>query len=239
MNILITGGASGLGKAMTIRLCQDPKNKVFFTYKSSKEEAGKIECQFSNAESFKMDFNSQDSIQQFIDKMPELNLDVIVNNAITGYTQNYFHKMETSIFLDSFKINVLPVIQLTQQFIKDSRKKKSGKIITILTSFIINKPPLGLSEYIANKVYLHSLSKSWAVDNSAFGITSNCISPSIMMTNLTKNIDKRLVEGMIDSNPNKCLLNEAEVAEAVYFFVNASSQINGTNFIINAASDLL
>ena len=98
---------------------------------------------------------------------------------------------------------------------------------------------MGLSEYVANKVYLHSLSKSWAVENSAFGITSNCISPSIMMTNLTKNIDKRLVEGMIESNPNKSLLNEDEVAEGVCFFVNASSQINGTNLIINAASNLL
>ena len=136
-------------------------------------------------------------------------------------------------------INILPVIQLTQQFIKNSRKKKSGKIITILTSAIINKPPLGWAEYVANKAYLQSLSTSWAIENSAFGITSNCISPSIMITNLTKNIDKRLVESMIESNPNKSLLNENEVAESVSFLTNASSQINGTNLVINAASDLL
>ena len=239
MNILITGGASGLGKAITIKLCQDPKNKVIFTYNSSLKEAQKIERQFSNAKSFKLDFNSQENFSQFIDKMPEFELDILVNNAITGYTQNYFHKMERDVFLNSFKINILPVIQLTQQFIKDSRKKKSGKIITILTSFIINKPPLGLAEYVANKAYLQSLTKSWAIENLAFGITSNSISPSIMMTNLTKDIDKRLVVGMIENNPNKSLLKEDEVAEAVWFFANSSSQINGSNLIINAASDLL
>ena len=239
MNILITGGASGLGKSITIKLCQDPKNKVIFTYNSSLKEAQKIERQFSNAKSFKLDFNSQENFSQFIDKMPEFELDILVNNAITGYTQNYFHKMERDVFLNSFKINILPVIQLTQQFIKDSRKKKSGKIITILTSFIINKPPLGLAEYVANKAYLQSLTKSWAIENLAFGITSNSISPSIMMTNLTKDIDKRLVVGMIENNPNKSLLKEDEVAEAVWFFANSSSQINGSNLIINAASDLL
>ena len=239
MNILITGGASGLGKAITIKLCQDPKNKVIFTYNSSLNEAKKIEHQFSNAKSFKLNFNSQENTRQFIDKMSEFELDVLINNAITGYTQNYFHKIEIDIFLNSFKINILPVIQLTQEFIKNSRKKKSGKIITILTSAVINKPPLGWAEYVANKAYLQSLSKSWAIENSAFGITSNCISPSMMMTNLTKNIDKRLVEGIIENNPNKSLLNKNEVAEAVCFFTNASSQINGTNLIINAASDLL
>jgi len=239
MNILITGGASGLGKAITTKLCQEPKNKVIFTYNSSLEEAQKIEEQFSNAKSFKLDFNSQENIHQFIDKMHELNLDVLVNNAITGYTQNYFHKMKIDVFLNSFRKNIMPVIQITQQFIKENRKKKSGKIITILTSAIINKPPLGWAEYVANKAYLKSLSKSWAIENSAFGITSNCISPSIMMTNLTKDIDKRLIEGMKESNPNKSLLNEYEVAEAVCFFTNTSSQINGTNLVINAASDLL
>ena len=239
MNILITGGASGLGKAITIKLCQDPKNKVIFTYNSSEEEAQKIEGQFTNAKSFKLDFNSQENTNHFIEKMPGFQLDILVNNAITGYTQDYFHKMGKDVFLNSFRINILPVVQITQQFIKDSRKKKTGKIITILTSFIINKPPLGLAEYVANKAYLQSLTKSWAIENLTFGITSNCISPSIMMTNLTKNIDKRLVEGMIESNPNKSLLNEDEVAEAVCFFTNSSSQINGSNLIINAASDLL
>ncbi len=240
MNILITGGASGLGRAITLKLCQDSKNKVFLTYNSSFEEAKKLESQFSNIESFKVDFNSKESIDLFIGKMPDLQLDILVNNAIAGYTNDYFHKFNTDHFLESFMTNVVPVIQITQQFIKESRKKKFGKIITILTSFIINKPPLGLAEYVANKAYLHSLSKSWAIENAPFGITSNCVSPSIMITNLTKNnIDERLLEGMINNNPNKRLLNESEVAEAVYYFANVSGQINGANLIINAASDLI
>ena len=37
-NILITGGASGLGEAITLKLASDSSNKVFFTYFKSLEK---------------------------------------------------------------------------------------------------------------------------------------------------------------------------------------------------------
>jgi hypothetical protein len=60
-----------------------------------------------------------------------------------------------------------------------------------------------------------------------------------MQTNLTSQTDSRLIESMISDNPNKSLLKEDEVAEAVSFLVGATAQINGSNMIINAAKDLI
>jgi 3-oxoacyl-[acyl-carrier protein] reductase len=239
MKILITGGASGLGLAITKKLAQEPSNIVYFTYRSSEENARSLERECANTKAFHVDFNATDSIEAFMNELVVLAPDVLINNAITGYTQNHFHKMDTTVFENSFKANVYPTIRITQKFISESRKRKSGKIITILTSYILNKPPIGLAEYVANKAYLHSMAKSWAIENAAFGITSNCISPSFMQTNLTSNTDSRLIENMIADNPNKSLLKGDEVAEAVSFLVSATSQINGSNLIINAAKDLI
>lgn len=239
MNILVTGGASGLGAAITKRLCEDVNNTVFFTYNSSFEKAKAIENQWPNAKGIKVDFSSRESVHAFCNSVPSLELSVLINNAITGFLQDYFHKIDAQAFSNSFESNVLPVIQITQAFLKYARKKKSGRIITILTSALINKPSLGWSEYTANKAYLHSLAKSWAIENASFGITSNCISPSFMSTQLTSTLDDRLIEGIISSHPTKQLLKEEEVAEAVHFFVHASQQINGSNMVINAASDLV
>ena len=119
------------------------------------------------------------------------------------------------------------------------RKKKFGKIITILTSAIINKPPLGYSEYAAVKAYIGSLSKSWASENADFNITSNCISPSFMQTNLTKDTDERTIEAIIQLTPLKKLLTTEEVAEAVSYFVSCSQHINGTNLLMNSGSDII
>jgi 3-oxoacyl-[acyl-carrier protein] reductase len=239
MKILITGGASGLGLAITRKLAQEQSNVVYFTYRSSEENARVLEREFPNTKAFHVDFNASDSIDAFINELVVLAPDVLINNAITGYTKNHFHKISASVFEESFKKNVYPIIRIAQKFISESRKRKSGKIITILTSYILNKPPIGLSEYVANKAYLYSMAKSWATENAAFGITSNCISPSFMQTNLTGDTDSRLIENMIADNPNKSLLKEDEVAEAVNFLVNATPQINGSNIIINAAKDLI
>ena len=239
MNILVTGGASGLGRAITKKLVADGINTVFFTYKSSQTSALEIENNFPNAKSIKLDFSSTQSVTDFCNTIPDLKLDVLINNAISGFTQNHFHKTDIDVFNNSFLLNVSPVLKITQQFIKEARKRKKGRIITILTSGLINKPSIGWSEYVANKAYLFSMTKSWAVENANFGITSNSISPSFMATNLTSEIDSRLVEGMINSNPNRSLLKEEEVADAVAFFVYATSHLNGSNLVINAASDLV
>ena len=102
-----------------------------------------------------------------------------------------------------------------------------------------NTPPIGLSEYVANKAYLLSMSKSWAHENSKYNVTSNSISPSFMMTPLNKFEDERLVENMTKAHPLKTLLKEEEVAEAVSFLINASQQINGINLPINAAENVV
>ena len=141
---------------------------------------------------------------------------------MTGFEQNYFHKLKADYFTDSFQRNVLPAIKITQTALVYFRKKKFGKIITVLSSYLINKPPIGLSEYTASKSYLLSLSKSWATENANFNISSNCISPSFMQTSLTSDTDERVVSEMITKHPLKTLLKVEEAAEAIAFFVNAS-----------------
>jgi hypothetical protein len=44
---------------------------------------------------------------------------------------------------------------------------------------------------------------------------------------------------MISNHPLKKLLTTDEVAKAASYLVNASQQINGTNMVINAASDIV
>lgn len=239
MNILITGGASGLGKAITKRLAKDPNNTVYFTYFSSETSARAIEVEFKNTISIKVDFCNRESLEKFIDQIAEVSPEVLINNAIAGFSQYHFHKINPVIFIESFEKNILPVLKITQKFISERRKLKSGKIITILTSALLNKPPIGWSEYIANKSYLLSMSKSWATENINYGITSNCVSPSFMLTNLTSKTDSRLVESIINESPNKQLLKEDEVSNVIEFLIKSSPHINGQNIVLNAAKDLV
>ncbi len=239
MNILITGGASGLGEAITKKIAESESNKIYFTYKSSIDKAKFIEESFSNCTGLKCDFTLPEEVEGLAGKIDEMDIDVLINNAISApITIKHFQRTDISVFRDGFLLNVLPLIQISQKAISHFRKRKFGKIINILSSYLVNVPPPGLSEYIAAKSYVASLSKSWASENSKFNVTSNSVSPSFMLTNLNSGTHERIVEDMKNNHPLKTLLTIEETADAVNFLVNSSQQINGINLIINAGTDI-
>lgn len=234
MNILISGGSSGLGKSITECLADAfPDAQVWFTYNASADAAIDIEKQFPNAKALHLNFKSEESISNIENQIAALDIDVLINNAVTSLTKNHFQKIPATAFLNSFTENVLPVLRLSAAFIKNARIRKSGKIITILSSAIAGAPLTGWAEYAANKNYLLSMAKSWASENVQFNIQSNCVSPEFMDTPLNSELDSRLKEEMIKSHPLKRLLTTKEVAETVQFLVTASPHLNGQNIFLN------
>jgi NAD(P)-dependent dehydrogenase (short-subunit alcohol dehydrogenase family) len=239
MIILITGGASGLGEAITRRLAAAPENTVYFTYSRSEKKAEEIQKELSNTVAVKCDFKEKADIKSLKEKIAQLSPDVLINNAYSGsFLKTYFHKIHADDFLAEFKENILPTISNTQAAINIFRKKKEGKIITILTSALTNTPPLGSSIYVSNKAYLAQLTKVWATENAKFNITSNAISPSMMETSFIE-LDERIVEEIKEQHPLKKMLTVEEVADTVHFLVHASPHINGANIVMNAATNII
>ncbi len=235
MKILITGGASGLGESITRRLASVPGNTVYFTYHSSEQQARQLEHEWSNCRGISCNFQDQEAMAALLAFVEQADLDVLIHNAFaTENIQKHFHKLDPGVFSAHFSANILPVLQLTQRAILQFRKKKFGKIISLLTSALVDTPPLGWSEYVAGKAYLASMSKSWAAENSAFNITSNAISPAFMLTRLTAGTDERIQQQLTQSHPLKRLLTPDEVADTVQYLTTCSQQINGINLIINA-----
>jgi NAD(P)-dependent dehydrogenase (short-subunit alcohol dehydrogenase family) len=236
MNFLITGGASGLGFAISRLLARHyPDGKIYFTFFSSEKNKMHLETEFANAHGIKCNFLEQENIADLVAFIEKSDIDVLINNALTGLVKQYAHKLSAQDISASFAADVLSTIQITNSFIGCARKKKAGKIITILSAALEGMPPTGWSVYTANKNYLLSMHKSWAVENKNFCITSNCISPGFMATSLHAAEDERVVENMIAQHPLKKLLTVEEVADTVLYLCAASQQINAQNIIINAA----
>jgi len=238
MNILVTGGSKGLGSAIVNKLAENPGNHIFFTYLHSERAASELVSAHANVTKVYCDFNREDSLLSLADSIQQWNIDVLVNNAAVNPPKNHFHKVDTEKLIDDFKVNVLSTIKISQAAIKIFRKKKFGKIITVLSAAIVGKPPIGWSEYVAGKNYLLSLSKSWATENNRFNITSNCVSPSFVLTDFNQDIDERLVDDIIAAHPLGKLLLPEEVAVTVDFLTTCSQHINGVNIVMNAAIDV-
>lgn len=239
MNIIITGGSSGLGKALVEACAKNAENQVLFTYCHHEHEAKVLAGRFTNVHAIQLDFQDEDSVTRFVERISNEEADVLINNAYTGIPQGtHFHKTNPEDFNRAFQWNIMPVIRITQACIGGMRKRRFGKIINIITSYVIDVPPTGFSVYTATKAYIRQLSKSISKEFGRFNITSNCILPDYMQTDFGK-IEEFQLEQMKNSHPLKQLLKPEEVAAVVCELLKASQQLNGVEIPINAAQHIM
>lgn len=240
MNVLVTGGNSGLGRA-TVKLLADEGHHVYFSYlpiEQCEREANELTQINRNLISLPLNFCERDSVESFCEKIKTLNIDVLVNSAYAGKAQGtYVHKTPVEDYLIAFQNNVIPIICITQACLEGMRKRKYGKIINIITSYVMDTPPIGFSVYASTKAYLRQFSKSISKELGRFNITSNCLLPEYMNTNFGKVEDFQL-EQMIASHPLKQLLKPEEVAQIIVHVINSSQQLNGVEIPINAAQHI-
>ena len=212
MRVLVTGGSSGLGQSIVETLSKDPENFVFFTYNVSALNAEKISKGKDNVRAIKCDFTDNKELNGFIEQIKSFKIDVLVNNFYSWpkepilpgtFLNDHFHKIDSQLFIEEFKSNIIPTVLITQEAIKFFRSQKQGKILTTLTSFL-NSPKIGSSIYISNKIILNHY-VVWAVENKKYNITSHYFSPSFMITGQTSKMDDRLIDQIMNSTDSKKL----------------------------------
>lgn len=233
MNILITGGASGLGLAISKKILENKEiDNLFITYNSSLDSATKLASD-KRVVLLKCDFRNISEVETICDKIPGFNIDALINNAFSGLNKKHFYRIEPDQFKLGFEHNVLPTVLFTQAAIRFMRKNRSGKIITILSSYLGAKPPIGLSGYVAEKAYLSQISQSVASENASFGIQANTISPSYLETNLNSSEDSRVVDNLRKNMPLNEFVSVEEVSDVVMYLLFCPKSLNGQNIFVN------
>ena len=168
MNILITGGSSGLGKALVEKFAMGKDNHVGFTFCSKKASAEELMSRFCNVSSYKVDYCDNQGVDLFVDQLSGIPVDVLINNVYSGKAQGtHFHKTDFADFETSFHDNIIPFIKINQVCIAGMRKRKYGKIVNVLTSYLIDVPPAGFSVYTATKAYIRDFIKKMRVKDSS------------------------------------------------------------------------
>lgn len=78
MNILVTGGTGGLGRAIVERLAQCADNLIYFTYCSSDIKATAITEKYANTIAFKCNQTKLEDVERLVTVIKTWNLDVLV-----------------------------------------------------------------------------------------------------------------------------------------------------------------
>lgn len=215
--VLITGGATGIGKA-TALLFKQKGYDVFITYNQSEPDFDgitKIKCNLENENEIIELFNQITSI------------DILVNNAgislikqINDTTAEEYDKI--------MRINARSYFLCSREAVKLMLKSHSGAIVNVSSMW----GQLGASceiAYSMSKAAIIGLSRSLAQELAPSGITVNCVCPGIIDTRMNSMFEKSELEEEV---PIGRLGTAEEVADAIYFLSQnkyITSQILGVN----------
>lgn len=215
--VLITGGATGIGKAAAVLFAQKGYD-VFITYNKTLPD-------FDGITSIKCDLEKLDDIKHLFSTAGRP--DILVNNAGVSLIKQINDTTERDYDLIN-NVNSKACFFCCKEAARLMLKSHSGAIINISSMW----GQTGAScetAYSMSKAAVIGLTKALAQELAPSGITVNCVCPGIIDTRMNSAFDKAELEAEV---PLGRLGSPSEVAEAILFLAE-SSYITGQVLGIN------
>ena len=190
----ITGGARGIGKAISERFAKEGYNLII-NYKENDIRAKEIKKQLEEKFEIevmiiKTDLSKEESINNMIDEIYKKysKIDVLVNNAGVVIDKE-FTERSVDDWKETLSVNLIAPFVLTKLIGKKMYKEKSGVIINISSTNGLNTYyPLSV-DYDASKSGLISLTYDSAVEFAPY-VRVNCIAPGWVNTEMNKDLEE-------------------------------------------------
>lgn len=224
--ILITGGSSGIGKAIATYLSSFDKYIIYGTSRVSRNHS---ELPFNLID---LDVTSTRSIETCIENIISQHgkLDVLINNAGVGIT-GPMEETSNEEIEKHFKINLYGPINLMKKVLPFMRENNSGLIINI-TSIAGHIGTPFRSIYSAGKSSLDIISETLNMEIKGFNINVVSVAPGDYLTNISKGrYHSPIIKGSSYENKYKSSLdkmnenikkgaNPIKVAKLIYKIIN-------------------
>jgi NAD(P)-dependent dehydrogenase (short-subunit alcohol dehydrogenase family) len=216
---VVTGGASGIGRATAERLAAD--GFALAVLDVDGEAAARIaKAAGENGMSVEADVADERSVERaYTEIRSQLGpVDVLVNNAgITGGpAATTCHETPVDDWDRVFAINVRGPFLCTRAVLPAMIERGSGHVITVASAAGLIAFP-GRCAYTASKGSAVLFTKSLAVDYAAFGIRANAVCPGMVETPMTNwRLDVPELRQQIEAQiPMRRVAQPEEIADAI------------------------
>ena len=223
---LITGAGRGIGRAIAVKLAANGA-KVIINYNGSEakaqETAKLIEEAGGEAWTVKCDVSDFAACGELARNVIERygRIDILVNNA--GVTRDgLIMRMSEEDYDKVLDTNLKGAFNTIRHLSPYFLKQRSGKIINISSvSGVLGNA--GQANYSASKAGLIGLTKSVARELAGRGICVNAVAPGFIETDMTGAMSDKAKDAIIASIPMKRTGHAEDIAEAVAFLADESS----------------
>ncbi|TFE22708.1 SDR family NAD(P)-dependent oxidoreductase [Cohnella luojiensis] len=183
---VITGGSSGLGKAMAIEMVNRGANVVINGRREQElaDAAKEIDPKGKQVRFVAGNVADSKTAQRLIDETLAHygRIDTLVNNAGIFMSKPFTEYSEED-FATYLSTNVVGFFHVTQRAMAEMLKQSTGHIVTITTS-LVDQPSAAVPSVLASltKGGLQSATKSLAIEYASRGIRVNAVSPGVIKT---------------------------------------------------------
>jgi 3-oxoacyl-[acyl-carrier protein] reductase len=243
LNVLVTGGSRGIGKACVELFLQAGAN-VAFTFNSASDEAQKIISSYNGSSKiklYKVNLNDHVEIENKVKGiLNDFNrIDILVNNAGI-WKEAAIDEMQIENWDETMNINLTSAYLFTKFIVPGMKERKFGRIINI-SSTAGQRGEAFHSHYAASKGGMISLTKSLASELGEYNITVNCIAPGWVYTDMTTDslLKQDLHKKVLNDIPLRKIAKPEEIGGPVLFLAsNLASHITGEILNVNGGSVL-
>jgi len=236
--VLVTGGARGIGAAISIAFAKKGYG-VAVHYNSSETEAFSLTEILRNnygvpAMAVQADISSLGQVKNMIEKVLENfnHIDVLINNAGIAQ-QKLFTEITPKDWSHMINVNLSGAFYCTQAIIPNMIRRKQGSVIFISS---IWGQTGGACEvhYSAAKAGLIGLTKALAKEMASSNIRVNCIAPGPINTGMLQPLNDEEMRELIEKIPAGRIGTPEEAADTVVFLSDSrSSFITGQIISVN------
>lgn len=241
---IVSGGAMGVGRAISIRLATEGAKVVVadIDLAKAKQVVTEISALGGKAIAAKMDVTKSEEANQMVKgTLDEFGkIDILVNNAggSPHGTRSLFYQSEERVWDVVLGINLKGVLNCTRAVINHMIKRQRGKIISI-GSIAGLMGTVGLADYSAAKGGVIAFTKALAKEVASYGINVNCVCPGPIATEYFLTLPEEAKQRYLRTIPLGRFGKPEEIASLVgYLASDEADFITGQAFVIDGGRSL-
>jgi NAD(P)-dependent dehydrogenase (short-subunit alcohol dehydrogenase family) len=233
---LITGGTSGIGRAVANKLARLDVHVLVVGRNAERGERTITEIRSAGgqADFIASDLRDATSARDVAKRAIELgdgHVDILINNAGI-YPFGPTHETSEELFDNVYSLNVKVPYFLVAELAPLMAKRGKGAIVNLSTMVADYGVP-GMSLYGSSKAAIKLLTKVWAAEYGPSGVRVNAVSPGPTRTEGTETMGKAL-EQLAAQAPAGRPATADEIAEAIVFLAtDRASFIHGVTLAVD------
>jgi NAD(P)-dependent dehydrogenase (short-subunit alcohol dehydrogenase family) len=252
---IVTGGGTGIGKAISLALSNEGAALVIAARNLSRLEqtAKDIESRGGKVRAIQTDISDHEQVKRMVAQTIKDfgQIDILVNNAARGtFNDADVVDMNLKEWHDSLAINLTGMMLCSKEALKQMIPRGTGNIINISSVAGMSGVPRE-SPYAATKWGVIGLTETLAIEAGKFGIRVNCISPGATRTQEFDDWVKvsaadagtsyeEMMSKVTENNALKRIAEPSEIAACVVFLASDdSSAMTGHNLVASCGFHLI